>query len=126
MDKAPVQVEGRGKSTWVPQRERPVRMDAADRTADLKQVLQSAEHTINVTQPVVHHDLHELAAKKTQELVERDKLVSAAAGACVQERTDSGRVRTRPADRPAPWGSQSGHLFLFHAASRPAPPPAHR
>jgi hypothetical protein len=109
MDRAPVQVDGRGKATWLPQRERPVRLDAADRSTDLKQVLQSAEHAINATQPVVHHDLHELAAKKTQELLERDKLVGSAvlaAGVTLAV------IRVRPAcaSASAGWPHMHAHV----------------
>jgi hypothetical protein len=80
LDPSPVKVEGRGATPWTEAQGRRATggMACAGRQgeADVLTVLRDAEHTLNVMAPVVHHDLHDIAAKKTHELLERDKLVS--------------------------------------------------
>lgn len=80
LDPSPVKLDGRGATPWIEAQAQPTAPTAVQRAAragehDVLSVLRDAEHTLNVMSPVVHHDLREIAAKKTAELLERDKLV---------------------------------------------------
>lgn len=67
-------VAGRGPATWVPAHEQP--HGVAELLASmLDQQLAGAEYAAVQQQPVVHHDLHEIAEKKTRELMEKDAMV---------------------------------------------------
>lgn len=58
-------------------RDGPVRFDALDNAKDLREALAVAEATMTQqTDPVHVYDLKETAARKTQELIENDRLVS--------------------------------------------------
>jgi hypothetical protein len=79
-----------------------VKLDALAEGGDLATALALAERTMVETEPVHVYDLKETAARKTQELVEREKMVRAARGVAAPGWGGCGCCRAPTAPRPPP------------------------